>query len=100
MFLNYVLFLNILLLSSVVADFDSEYLRTLQEENCVKIAKIPNRLRLFIFPFLFLFHLPLSAGPSEIFAILNSNEVLTCQANEQAVWWTQDERNITTADKG
>ncbi|KAG5682132.1 hypothetical protein PVAND_011508 [Polypedilum vanderplanki] len=38
-------------------------------------------------------------NPNEYFAIIGTSEVLTCQANEQQVWWSKDKKNITSTDK-
>ncbi|CRK98538.1 CLUMA_CG011889, isoform A [Clunio marinus] len=37
-------------------------------------------------------------SPSEVFAIIGTNETLVCQANEPVVWWSKDGTNITKTD--
>lgn len=38
-------------------------------------------------------------GPNEQFAVIGSNHILICQANEQIVFWSKDNKNITNTDK-
>jgi hypothetical protein len=43
--------------------------------------------------------LPLNfADPNGVFAIIGTSETLICQANEQLMWWSKDNKNITKTD--
>lgn len=104
-------FLCILLNSVAAIDFDSEYstrcrrLRT--EITRISATKLAFSSIVYASLFFSLIHLyfqaelfsPLPAGPSEVFAIVGTNESLACQANEQLIWWSKDGKNITKTDK-
>lgn len=65
-------------------------------------AAFSNRVyasQIFSIHFHFAFFSFLITGPSEVFAIIGTNETLACQANEPLVWWSRDGKNITKTDK-